>query len=439
MVFSRSSLARSLARLAALAALAVVAAGARPVQAQVAPDPADAIVAAIADPQLKLVLEHVLARNPSIGVARARAFAAGTMPAQLRPLPDPMLMATWRARTDDMERAMIGLRQEVPLGGKRGLRAEAASLEAVAMDASVEATRLRVVTEAREVYHEIGFLDATERIIREEIETLRRFDELARSRYAAGSGMQEDAVKIQAEITRKEIELIGLDSARRDAVAALNALRADPWGSLGRVPLGSPAAPPEATGVQAIAMSDRPEIAMADARIAAARVRVELARKEGVPDLTLQGDYGIMGGMGSGLDNDEITLGAGINLPVHRGRIAAGIDQAVHEQAAAVAERAAIEVALRRDAAQITARLSLTERQLRLHRGVLAVQADEALRSAESAYATGMAGSLELLDAERVLFEVRLGTARAQADLLVLAARLEGVLARPVRREGGAS
>ena len=49
-----------------------------------------------------------------------------------------------------------------------------------------------------------------------------------------------------------------------------------------------------------------------------------------------------------------------------------------------------------------------------------------------AAYATGAIGALELLDAEHRLFEVRLASARARADLAIAIAQLEGALAMPL-------
>ena len=74
----------------------------------------------------------------------------------------------------------------------------------------------------------------------------------------------------------------------------------------------------------------------------------------------------------------------------------------------------------------------MTLDQLALFDDLLILQAEEALRSAEAAYASGSQSALDLLDAERVLLEVRIASARARADSLILHARLEGALGAPV-------
>lgn len=85
-----------------------------------------------------------------------------------------------------------------------------------------------------------------------------------------------------------------------------------------------------------------------------------------------------------------------------------------------------------RELGELAERLPLTRSQLELLDGLLAVQTEEALRSAETAYATGTLGALDLLDAERVLLEVRIAAARTRADYRIAIARLEGALGVPI-------
>ena len=81
-------------------------------------------------------------------------------------------------------------------------------------------------------------------------------------------------------------------------------------------------------------------------------------------------------------------------------------------------------------------RIPLLSEQLKLYDDVLIVQARESLRSAESAYAAGTVGALDLLDAERVLFQVRVAAERARTDLGIAFAGLEGVIAGPLMAVG---
>ena len=79
-------------------------------------------------------------------------------------------------------------------------------------------------------------------------------------------------------------------------------------------------------------------------------------------------------------------------------------------------------------------RIPLIEDRLRLLREVLAVQAEQSLSSAEAAYSAGTVGALDLLDAERVMFQVRVAEARAETDLAVALAELEGAVGMSLSR-----
>ncbi len=75
--------------------------------------------------------------------------------------------------------------------------------------------------------------------------------------------------------------------------------------------------------------------------------------------------------------------------------------------------------------------------QVELYDNVLIVQASQSLRSAESAYASGTANALDLLDAERVLLQVRIAAERVRSDLDIAYAQLEGVIAGPLENVHG--
>jgi outer membrane protein TolC len=405
--------------------------------------PADDLVASIeaSDPALALVLRDVLAKNPEITAARARALAAAQVPAQAASLPDPMLDATAYPQSPDGRQLAIEYSQEVPARGKRRLGAESAAHDADATDADVEAVRLRLVGEARELWLRIASLDDRAAIARDEREALAHFEELARATYENGEGAQQDAVRLQAELTRSGLLLADLDGERLAEIVALNALRGRP----GQLDLGAPALPPpldalpDPESLLALASSVRPEVLAASARLAAAASRIELARAESRPDLTLRGGWMLMrGGMDAGMGDksgwrdDEAMVGVGIRLPVHGARIRAGVEQAVQEREAALADRDAVRLGIEREVAEMTARFAILRRRLRTSETELAIQSDQVLRSAESAYASGSGASIDLLDAERMSFDARREAADLRLDLAMLVARLEIAVGAPL-------
>lgn len=410
------------------------------------------ILGGISDPQLAEIVRGVLANNPRVAQSEARARAARLQAPQMKALPDPMLGATVfgsRPETRVGPQTIMGtLSQRFPWFGKLGLREKAALQRADALDAEVEALRVNLLTETRRLYYETAFLDAWRDVVAADRETLIQFEELARSRYSSGVGIEQAVVKIQAEITRDEMRLLDIATRRATTIAALNSLRdlsqdtAVPKLSLptySEIPL-------DRDGLRARAMASRPEMSQADSEIARAETLVDLALMEYRPDITVAATYTRVGlrsdpaGIASPPhDNgkDVFAVSASINLPLKKGKLRAGVDEATATRSAAAQGRRSVVTDIDRSLGELSERLTLTFQQLRLFDRVLGLQADQSLRSAQAAYASGSLSSLDLLDAERVLLEVRTATERARADYAIALARLEGAVGEPLTASGG--
>jgi len=419
---------------------------------QSATSPAERLVASLRHPLSDLAAE-VLARNPDLARARREAVAAELRAPQVSTLPDPMATLTPFLVSPETrvgpQQVMVGLSQRFPWFGKLALREQAALYQAAAARADVEARAVALVTETRRLYYELAFLVAQEEAVRTDRATLEHYEELARARYASGVGIEQAVVKLQAEITKDENRLLDVATRRAALRASLNALR-----DLKRGELPSPLTLPQdlvlpeldLDALEATALSARPETARARARIAEAGVRVELAKKQYHPDVTLGLSYTLVGRRDDaagramppeGNGDDVVALTAGINLPVWRNRLDAAVEEAAQRELAA--QEALRSVATDIDAAlgDLLQRIPLTAQQYELFDEVLTIQAEEALRSAEAAYSSGTLGALDLLDAERVLLEVHVSAARTLADLGIAVARLEGTLAVPLTSING--
>jgi outer membrane protein, heavy metal efflux system len=414
-------------------------------------DPATRLAVALPDPAVRELVRDALERNPAVAAAAARARAARHQAPQAKALPDPMVGVTGYVVPPETrvgpQRLMASLSQRFPWFGKLSLREEAALRRADALDAAVEAQRLALVTDVRRLFYEIAFLDAYRGVVETDRQTLIHYEELARARYASGAGIEQGVVKIQAEITRDDNRLLEVATRRATMVASLNALRDRPQGAP-IPPLALPrttlAPPPTLEALRERALQARPELASADAEIGRADALIELARKEYMPDITLGATYTAVGGRTdpAGMlqpppDNgsDVFGISASINLPIKRGKLKAGVEEAAETRLAAVERKRDVTTMIDQALGDLAERVRLSGEQVRLFERVLVIQAEQSLRSAEAGYAAGGLNSLDLLDAERVLLEVRTGTKRARADHAVALARLEGAIGGPLGPE----
>lgn len=412
-----------------------------------APTPVDDIVAAVAETELRLLLEEVLERNPRLARMQAEASAVEQRVPQVAALPDPTASLTWFLMSPQTRvgplRASVNISQSLPWFGALKLEEQAAMWEAAASRARVEAARLEVVTEARVAYHDLQFLDAESRLAREDRVTLEHYGELALARYASGVGLDQAVIKIQAEITRTDTRLLEIAGRRAGVVARLNALRDRPQSTPVIVAEASDRRSIELDpeGLRRRSLAGRPEMAAAAAEVEAAAARVERAKKAYGPNLTVGLSYGFVGRRDDeagrlfppeGNGEDDLALMGGVSIPVWRSKLRAGVEEGLARRLAADEAVREVTAIIDGELGELLYRIPLFEDQVDLYENVLIVQARQSLLSAESAYAAGTAGALDLLDAERVLLQVRVAAVRAQIDLDIAYARLEGVVAGPL-------
>jgi len=408
---------------------------------------ADDIVRSIADIKLRLLLEEVLQRNPGLARLKAEAAAVEQRAPQVKALPDPTATLTWFVMPPQTrvgpQRAAINVMQRFPWFGTLKLDEQAALWDTVASGARLEAARIAILTEARKDYHELQFLKVENLVVEEERVTLEHYAELALARYASGVGIDQAVIKIQAEITRTEARILALGARRAAVVARLNALRDRPQSTPVVVSEsgGRPAVALDPKELRIRALDTRPEIAAANAMVESAASRVERKKKTYSPNVVVGLNYGYVsrrddeaGRLNPPENNGQDILGlsGGISLPLWRSSLEAGVEEGVQNHLAAEEGRREITAAIDGELGELLHRIPLLEQQTKLYQRVLIIQATQSLRSAESAYASGTANALDLLDAERVLLQVRIAAERVRSDLDVAYAQLEGVIAGPL-------
>jgi outer membrane protein TolC len=405
------------------------------------------IIDSIEDPQLQLLLREVIDRSPRLARLRAEAAAAAQRAPQVSALPDPIASLTWFAMQPETrvgpQRFAVNLTQRMPWFGTLEVDEKAALWDAIADRADLDSAMLEFILAAREAYHELQFLAAEERVVAEERSTLDHYAELALARYASGVGTDQAVIKIQADVTRAETRLLDVSARRAEVVARVNALRDRPPAT--PVPvreIASPVIPVlDQERLHLIALDRRPDIAAAKAGIEAAALRIESSKNAYSPDFVFGLNYVNVGGrddragrLNPPEDNgrDILALTAGVTVPVWRSALEARVEEGVQGRIAAEQGLRETSTSIASEIGDLAHRIPLLQEQVSLYEKVLAVQARQSLESAESAYGAGTVGALDLLDAERVLYQVQVSHVRARADLAIAVARLERAIAAPL-------
>jgi outer membrane protein TolC len=402
------------------------------------------------DGQARVLIETLLEGNPQIRSTWARSQARFERVDQARSLPDMQLGYTYFASTPETrvgpQSHRLEFSQGVPWGGKRKLQARRE--ETLASGATWEAADLerRLVAELKRAYFEAAYLQEALMINSEERELLRRFESIALKRYSTGEGIQQSVVKVQTDISRLDDRQTDLQE-RLDAVARrLSELigRPDEPLDLEPIELSLPELRHEREDLERAAVSEHPRVHAVERRVEADLQWAKRRELEARPDFRFGLGYGFVddredpaGVLNPPDDNgkDVLAVTVGIDIPLYRKRIRSGVAEARESQRANEELLVAVRNRLRFDVQEAALRLDSLGERGRLFRDVIIPQAEESLASAEAAYTTNRLGFLDLLDAQRILFQSRLAYHRLVSDLWIALADLELAVGKPVPDE----
>jgi len=398
-------------------------------------------------------VRYALYHSPEVEAAYQRWRAATERLPQVAALPDPRLSFGFfldevETRTGPQQ-ARIGVSQTFPWPGRLASQRDAASRAAAAAWRRFEAARLAVTERVVSTLHDLAYLDGAIAITEENLDLVRSFEEVLRARYRVGAGSHPELIRAQVELGQLEDRLAELRAMRPAFVAELNAAlnRAsdESVGTLASLP--GRVASVNAEGLAQIAHRSNPVLLELDERIAERRVQTEVARQEGLPDLTIGLDYIVTDdAMDSSIPesgDDPILLSFGINVPLWRQKYDAGVREALARRLAVSHERTSeanrIAASIRRAWFEHTD----ADRRVRLYERTLIPKAKQSLRASLAGFRAGESGFLDLLDTERTLLEFAIAAERARADRGKALARLNTLVGEPIpaepANEGGLS
>jgi outer membrane protein TolC len=374
------------------------------------------------------VLEIARQANPEIRIARQRAAALRAVPAQVSSYDDPTL--SWEAwdipesmRIDKAENNIFRVAQKIPFPGKRTLAGTVAERAADAADQETRAAELEVTTAVKRAYYDLWLTHEKVAILTRDRGVVERLARTVEQKYAIGEATQADALRAQVELTHLVIQVSSADLAVETAAAELNAL-------LSRAPdepLGVPEDPPmgpigaSLETLTDLALRQRPELAAQHAAIAGEERGVELAQLTRRPDF----EFSIGRFVNYGR-NDGFGAMATVTVPfIYGSKYDAATAEARAKLAGAEAELRRWQDRVRREVAQAYARARTAGLQHGLARDTHIPQAEQALRVTESAYASGNADFVALLDTVRNIETVHVQHVEAEAELAKATADLE--------------
>ena len=347
---------------------------------------------------------------------------------QAQALPDPEINYGNFVRQSDMQmNRMMGIMQMFPWFGTVEAKIDIASSQAKAARQRFEATKLKLFREVKQAFYEYSYLATAIDIAKDNLELLKHFEEIARTKYAAATVGHPDIVRAQVELAELENVLKTLEKFREPMAAKLNALLNRPTGATLAWPRKEPLRQVQIDRQKVIDMIVKlnPELAKLDYEVQAARYNVELVKKRFYPDIGIGVEWTQFDKSGDNSGRDSVAVMFKMNLPLWWNSYKAGELQAKASTEQARQTRISEENKILAQSSEILYEIDKAQREIILYGDVLITKTQELVRASESAYSAGTLDFLSLIDAQRMLLKYQLDYERAVTNKQQKIAELE--------------
>ena len=354
---------------------------------------------------------------------------------QAKTLPDPRVTYGYATEKTDQQ-STFEFMQEFPWFGTIRSRTDAASAFSNAASKKYEAKRLEIFNELKHWFYEYCFLHRSIEITTENIDLVRHFEQVARSRYSALTAMHPDIIKAQITLATMEDNIKTLNAYRLPLVTKLNSILNRPV----IAELDWPNRPENKSVslnfdmVYSLVIQNNPDIKALGYDIDAARSGRKLAEKRFYPDIGL--GVSVDAGMGRNMESRVMPI-ISINIPIWRDSYKAGERQATAMINQTTKEKEQMQNTLAATAQQVLFEFEDSTRKIHLYGDILIPKSKEHLIASENAYQAGTVDFLALLDALQGLLDYQLLYERSLADNAQKLAELEMLTGIELSKEFG--
>jgi outer membrane protein, heavy metal efflux system len=338
----------------------------------------------------------------------------------------------------------VGLSQTFELGGKRGKRRAVAELELQQVRAEIAALERQIAFEVRRKYTRAlaaaRQLDVVERLLAADVELVRVTEARLNEGDVAPIALnlvqvESDRLRVQRIEARNELETELLEIRSLIGIEVSEPMRLAPQNDRPpRLELGL-------NELIETALRDRADLQAAKLGERIGAARINLARAQGVPDVTPSVRYSrsrtfidlpaSAGGERVNSRDNELTFGVSIGLPIFN-RNQGGIASASGEQIQAVRNREFLEATIRRDVAIAYSQYRAAAEKLVLYATQIMPRAEANLQTVRAAYNTGEFSIFEVVAEQRRLTENVTGYNQVLEEYYSALAALEAAVGKPL-------
>jgi len=372
-------------------------------------------------------IEIGLRQNSEVQEVRLRVESLANRVPQAASLPDPTLGATAfpspvQTAAGEQEFA-LAMSQRVPGRGKLATQAAMAEEDVNAARAELAAIELKVVEQIKRAYFQLYFVQQAISIIENDKQQLELIENVVDQMYRVKPEVsQQDVLQVQVAISRVEAELVQYrqqqTTARAKLARLLHISPETPLAALSNLP------PRQVTqDIQRLyerAIQRRPELHAQLATLQRDRHATCLAELANYPDMTF--GFNWIATSNDGLSpvangDDALLLTFGMNLPVYRKRIDAGVREAQARALSNARKYERLKDETLEGVADLMAKIDSLQITLRLFREDIIPKQELTLDQSIEDYQVGNVDFLQMIDNWRQLLRFHIQEKRLEADL----------------------
>jgi len=384
---------------------------------------------------LKDAVAAALENNPSIKTARAKWESARQRIPQAAAWEDPKLsfnslVSRFVAISpNSFTDQTLTVEQMIPLSGKNRSKERIAAAEAVAGFEDFRRQQLDVISKTKASYFRLANLYVLLDLNNQEEASLSQTVDASKAKFEVGTQSQADY--LTADVERQKIieARHDLEQKLSDEQTQLKVLmNRDPFSPLGR-PVSSEALESDLSPdrLRRLTLENRPEVRQAQAMVIGASAKVELAKREWIPDPSVS--LGAQHYNAGSQAVSELNAGVSIDLPwfnpkkYRAGEQEAQSDALAAEETLEGAQTGAL--GMLRDQLQ---KIHTLQHHIELYRDRLLPSARQTVSSYQADYETDKATLIQVLSSENSLRELETMYNQDLTDYRVALAELESVV-----------
>ncbi len=410
-----------------------------PLSAQQPVTPSDSL-------RMEQVVYDVVRHNDRVTAMRYMEKAAEAKAKSTGAWDDPMLMVgvnnlptSFDFKMDPMTMKMLGLSQNIPYAGQKGLQEKAAQAEAAMAKQDRQEQELELAIAAKLAFYDLFFSLRAIDLLMKQIEVMQDVVASVKSRVATSQTNPEDAAAAQVDLWRLQTQLMPAAHAVESAQYDLNTLRGLPTGK----PVPAPQTPmfaelPENAEALVVAAREYyPPLKKLTEQASGYAFSAAAARRMLWPMLSLSGNYNFRASTDMEKRDNMVGFQATISLPIFSRRQQRAMAQSMDlmKQSAVVEEvQLAREIETKVRSLYLDAQ-HLTE-NLRMYSERIIPADEDAYRNAFSGYTNNRTPLATLLNYALTSFRDRLTANQIEYELARTLAEMERYTTDPAQLAG---